>query len=252
MSDRFAGKVALVTGGSRGIGRAIALRLASEGADVAVGFFRNRADAEKTSAEIAEMGRRAISVKGHLGEPEKVAEVVSRTREALGPPTIVVSNAASGVLRPLAELDERGWNWTLDINCRALLFLAQQTVPDMVSAGGGVIVALSSLGSQRVIPAYGAVGVSKAALESLVRYLAVEYGSSGIRVNAVSAGVVDTDALKHFPHRDALLAAGGNTPAGRAVVPEDVAAAVAFLCSEDAWMVRGHVLVVDGGYAVVS
>jgi enoyl-[acyl-carrier protein] reductase III len=122
----------------------------------------------------------------------------------------------------------------------------------MIEAGAGAIVALSSLGSQRVIPAYGAVGVSKAALESLVRYLAVEYGSQGIRVNAVSAGVVDTDALKHFPNGEALLAVGGNTPAGRAVVPDDVAAAVAFLCSDDAWMVRGHVLVVDGGYSVVS
>jgi enoyl-[acyl-carrier protein] reductase III len=122
----------------------------------------------------------------------------------------------------------------------------------MASAGGGSIVALSSLGASRVIPAYGAVGVSKAALESLVRYLAVEHAGGGIRVNAVSAGVVDTDALKHFPNREALLQIGGSTPAGRAVVPEDVAAAVAYLCSDDAWMIRGQVLVVDGGYSLVS
>ncbi len=248
-----AGRVALVTGGSRGVGRAVALRLAREGADVAVGFFRNREDAEKTVAQIEELGRRAIAVRGHVGDADKVKAIVAETRSALGPASIVISNAASGVLRPIGQIDLKGWQWTMDVNARALLLLAQAVREDMRAFGGGAIVALSSLGSERVLPAYGAVGASKAALESLVRYLAVECAAEAIRVNAVSAGVVDTDALRHFPDRDGMLAAAASrTPAGRIVTPEDVAATVSFLCSEDAWMIRGETIRVDGGYSLIA
>ena len=250
---RFEGRVALVTGGSRGIGRAIALRLAREGADVAIGFFRNREAAEKTVAEIEEIGRRALAVRGHIGDTEKVGEIVGAVSTELGAPTIVVSNAASGVLRPLDEMDVKGWEWSMNVNARGLLVLAQHARAGMIANGGGSIVALSSLGSERALPAYGAVGASKAALESIVRQLAVEWARESIRVNAVSAGVVDTDALKHFPNRDELLAAAtARTPAGRMVAPEDVASAVSFLCSDDAWMVRGETLHVDGGYSLIA
>lgn len=250
---RFDGRVALVTGGSRGIGRAVALRLAREGANVALGFFRNREGAEKTAAEIEEMGRRAVAVRGHVGDADKIGEVVAATRDELGLPSIVISNAASGVLRPLAELDVKAWTWTMDVNARALMVLAQAVREDMRRAGGGVIVALSSLGSERVLPAYGAVGASKAALESLVRYLAVEGAVDGIRVNAVSAGVVDTDALRHFPDREGMLeAAAARTPAGRTLTPDDIAATVCFLCSDDASMIRGETVRVDGGYSLIA
>ena len=245
--------VALVTGASRGIGRAVALRLARGGSDVCVGYFRNREGAEKTAAQIEEIGQRAAVVRGHLGDPEKASEVAEAALDALGPPSIVVSNAASGVLRPLAEIDARGWDWSLDVNCRALLVLMQTLREPMTARGGGAVVAMSSLGASRVIPGYGAVGVSKAALEALVRYLAVELAPDDIRVNAVSAGVVDTDALRHFPNRDELLtAAAGRTPAGRMLTPEDVASAVTFLCSPDAEMVRGQTLIVDGGYSLLA
>jgi len=250
---RFAGKTAIVTGASRGIGRAIALRLAREGADVAVAFFRNREGAEKTAAEIEEMGRRATVVRGHVGDADKVSELVDAAGADLGPVSIVISNAASGVLRPLADMDLKGWQWTMDVNARALMLLAQATRDDMRALGGGTIVALSSLGAQRVLPAYGAVGASKAALEALVRYLAVEGAPDQVRVNAVSAGVVDTDALRHFPDREGMLAAAAeHTPAGRTVMPDDVAAAVCFLCSDDAWMVRGETLHIDGGYSLIA
>jgi enoyl-[acyl-carrier protein] reductase III len=250
---RFQGRVALVTGGSRGIGRAVALRLAREGADVAIGFFRNREAAEKTVAEIEELGRNAVAVRGHVGDADKIPEIVAAARAELGPISIVVSNAASGVLRPLGELDLKGWQWTMDVNARALLLLSQAVRDDMRAKSGGAIVALSSLGSERVLPAYGAVGASKAALENLVRYLAVEGAAEGIRVNAVSAGVVDTDALRHFPDREAMLAAASiRTPAGRIVTPEDVAATVCFLCSDDAWMIRGETVRVDGGYSLIA
>jgi enoyl-[acyl-carrier protein] reductase III len=199
------------------------------------------------------MGRRATVVRGHVGDADKVFELVEAARANLGPVSIVISNAASGVLRPLSDMDLKGWQWTMDVNARALMLLAQATRDDMRALGGGAIVALSSLGAERVLPAYGAVGASKAALEALVRYLAVEGAPDQIRVNAVSAGVVDTDALRHFPDREGMLAAAAErTPAGRTVMPDDVAAAVCFLCSDDAWMVRGETLHIDGGYSLIA
>ena len=245
--------VALVTGASRGIGRATALRLARDGNDISIGFFRDREGAEKVRAEIEELGRRAIIVKGHVGDEGKCRAIVEQTATELDPPTIVISNAASGVLKPLDQIDARGWNWTMDVNARALLVLAQASREGMLTAGGGCIVALSSLGSERVLPGYGIVGTSKAAIEALGRYLAVEGAPDNIRVNVVSAGVVDTDALKHFPNREAMLAeASLRTPAGRMVTPDDVASAVSFLCSDDAWMIRGQTVRVDGGYSLIA
>jgi enoyl-[acyl-carrier protein] reductase III len=249
----LAGRVALVTGASRGIGRAVALRLAREGADVAVGFFRNRQEAERTVAAVEEAGARAAVVRGHVGDPVRAEALVAEATRLLGPPTLLVANAASGVLRPLLDIDARGFAWCMDTNARSLVDLVRAARDGMRAAGGGAVVAISSLGAGRVLPAYGAVGASKAALEALVRYLAVECAPDGVRVNAVSAGVVDTDALRHFPDREGMLAAArARTPAGRLVAPEDVAAAVAFLCSDDAWMVRGQVLTVDGGCSLLA
>jgi enoyl-[acyl-carrier protein] reductase III len=168
---------------------------------------------------------------------------------ALGPLDVLVHNAASGVVRDALETEEKHWDWTLTANARALLALAQAAVPSMPE--GASIVGISSLGSQRVLPNYTLVGVSKAALEALVRYLAVELAPRGIRVNAVSAGVVETGALEHFPNKEDMLTVGRANPAGRMVEADDVAGAVAFLCSPDAAMVRGHVLVVDGGFSLL-
>ena len=247
----FSDRVALVTGASRGIGRATALRLARQGADIGLAYFRNREAAEKTAAEVEELGRRAVLLKGHLGDADRVREVARTLVDELGAPSIVVSNAASGVLRSFDQIDEKGWDWTLDVNCRALLVLLQELREPMARNGGGAVVALSSLGATRVIPSYLAVGVSKAGLEALVRYLAVELAPDNIRVNAVSAGVVDTDSLRHFPNRDDLLrAAERQTPAGRMLTPEDVAGVISFLCSDDASMIRGQTIVADGGYSL--
>ena len=248
---RFAGKVALITGSGRGIGRAIALRLAEDGADIVVNFFRNRAPAEETAEAIRALGRRAEIVKANIGELDDLERLFDTVEEAYGRLDFFISNAASGYNRPAMEQKPRGWEWTMNINARALLFGAQRAAPLMMEGGGGAIVSISSPGSFRVLPDYIVVGASKAALEALTRYLAVELAPMGIRVNAVSPGIVETDALRHFDlTRDGgvIAQAASATPAGRLVTPQDVAGVVAFLCSEEAWMIRGQILLVDGGF----
>ena len=234
----------LVTGGSRGIGRAIALRFARNGAKrVAIGYLRNDEAAEATAAELRALGAEPVLVRGNVTSDKVVDQVA-----ALGPLDVLVHNAATGVVRPALDTDDRHWDWTMNANARALLSLARTAAPDMQP--GSSIVAISSLGSQRVLENYVLIGASKAALEALVRYLAVELGPRGIRVNAVSAGVVETEALEHFPNKETMLAFGRRNAAGRIVAPEDVAGAVAFLCSPDAEMVRGQTLIVDGGFSL--
>lgn len=249
--NSFQNKLALVTGSGRGIGRAIALHLARNGADVVVNFFRNRAPAEQTAREIEALGRRALVIKADVGEIEGITKLFDEVERGFGALDILVHNAASGYNRPALEQKPKGWDWTMNINARALLFSAQRAVPLMEKRGGGSIVSITSAGSVRVLPDYVVVGASKAALESLTRYLAVELAPKNIRVNAVSPGLVETDALKHFDSMNEtglIEKAIVNTPAGRLVTPEDVADAVAFLCSPSAEMIRGQVLVVDGGY----
>jgi enoyl-[acyl-carrier protein] reductase III len=238
-----------VSGGSRGIGRAIALRLARDGAAlgkpvrVAIGYFRSDSAAEQTAEDLRALGAEPTLVRGNIGSDRVLEEVA-----ALGPLDVLVHNAASGVSVPALEATEKHWDWTMNTNARALLQLAQVAAPSMPE--GSSIVAISSLGAQRVLDNYTLVGTSKAALEALVRYLAVELAPR-VRVNAVSGGVVDTDALEHFPNREEMLAAGTANPVGRMVTPEDIANTVAFLSSPQADMVRGQTLVVDGGFSLL-
>ncbi len=152
------------------------------------------------------------------------------------------------MIRPALETEDKHWDWTLGANARAFLSLVRVAAPAMPA--GSSIVAISSLGSIRVLDNYALVGTSKAALESLVRYLAVELGPNGIRVNAVSGGVVETGALDHFPNRSEMLEMGARNAAGRIVTPEDIAGVVSFLCSPEAEMIRGQTLVVDGGFSL--
>lgn len=252
---RFANRIALVTGSGRGIGRAIALRLASEGADIVVNFFRNREPAEQTANEIRALGRRSILVKADVSKEKDLEHLFAQIQSEFGGLDILINNAASGYNRPVMEQRIKGWDWTMNINARAALFAAQHAAPMMGGRGGGVIVNLSSIGANRVLPDYVVVGASKAALEAITRYLAVELAPMNIVVNAVSASVVNTDALEHFEELktwvdEKLDFARQRTPAARLVSPEDIAAAVAFLCSSDASMIRGQVLLVDGGFTL--
>jgi len=252
MDLRIRGKRALVTGASRGIGRTIAVSLAEFKVDVAINFFRNRGAAEDVAREIEARGSRTLLVRGNVANEEHVSRMFDDIEAAWGGLDILVSNAASGVLKPVSELNLHHFHWTMDINAAALLPLVQHLL-HMPSQGPRSVIAVSSLGAVRAIPNYTAVGASKAALESMVRHLAAELGPKGVRVNAVSAGTVDTDALKHFPNREQLLEESARrTPAGRLITPQDVANVVVFLCTEYAAMIQGQTIVVDGGYSIVA
>ncbi len=252
----FQGKVALVTGSGRGIGQAIAMRLARGGAAVVVNFFRNRAPAERTAREIEALGQRALLVKADVGNLDDLNRMFDEVEQELGGLDILIHNAASGYNRPAMQQKPKGWEWTMNINARALLFAAQRAAISMEKRGGGHIVSISSAGSTRVLPDYVVVGASKAALESLTRYLGVELIGKNIHVNAVSPGVVETEALSHFAsmgnQENILQRFIDQVPAGRLVSPEDVAGVVAFLCSPAAAMIVGQTIVVDGGFLLTA
>ena len=249
MNEPLSGKIALVTGGARGIGRATALKLATAGCDVAILYHNSHEEADAVCSLVRGLGRQARAVQTDVSSPDLLAESFEIVRHQFDHLDIVVSNAAIGVLRPTVELSLKHWRRCLETNALALNTLAQLAVPVMPNEGS--FVAISSLGASRAIPNYAFVGASKAALESLVRHLAQELGPRRIRVNVVSAGLVDTDALKFFPNREQLLTEyARRTPAGPTLAPEDVANAVFLLCQPEARMITGQTLVVDGGYCI--
>jgi enoyl-[acyl-carrier protein] reductase III len=216
-SSFYAGKTALITGSGRGIGRAIALHFANLGVNIVVNYFRNRESAEETVREIDDLGVKVELVKANVGDLEDIDLLMGETERVFGGLDFLISNAGSGYNRPILEQRPKGWNWTMDINARAYLFLAQKAVPLMEKRGGGWMVAISSPGSFRVLPEYAVVGASKAAIESLTRYMAVEFASRNIIVNAISPGIVATEALQHFntmQDEDLLEEIADQTPAG--------------------------------------
>jgi len=246
------GKVALVTGSSRGIGRAIALKLAEEGADVIINFFRRGEAAEQTAKDVEKLGVTAKVIRANVGDPEKIDEMFDTISSSFGRLDIFINNAASGLPRSVQDLDPKVWEWTMDINARAFLLCTQRAVK-LMEGRGGKIVAITSLGSSLVWPGYVAIGVSKATLEALTRYLAIELAPKGICVNAVGASLVQTEAgmLYLKAARQGEDASLPTTPAGRLVSAEDIANVVAFLCREEAFMIRGQTIIVDGGTSLV-
>ncbi|HEY3288929.1 MAG TPA: enoyl-[acyl-carrier-protein] reductase FabL [Anaerolineae bacterium] len=248
----FTNKIALITGSGRGIGKVTALHFAKQGADIVINYLRKKTAAEETAREIEALGRKALLVRADISEPEEIDKLFAEIESGFGALDFLVNNAASGYARPVMDQKVKGWDWTMNINARAALFISQKAVPLMQKRGGGAIVNVSSIGSTRTLPDYVVIGASKSALESITRYCAVEFSKFNIVVNAVSPGIIDTDALNYFSlGRDVMVdGAAARTPAGRIVQPQDVANCIAFLCSPDAAMIRGQVLVIDGGYMI--
>jgi enoyl-[acyl-carrier protein] reductase III len=248
----FTNKIALITGSGRGVGKATALHFAKNGADVVINYLRKKTAAEETAREIEALGRRVLLVRADIGEPDDIDRLFTEVETTFGGLDILVNNAASGYARPAMEQKVKGWDWTMNINARAALFTSQKAVPLMQKRGGGAIVNVSSIGSIRTLPDYVVIGASKSALEAITRYCAVEFSKYNIVVNAVSPGIINTDALNYFSiGRDVMVdGAAARTPAGRIVEPQDVANAIAFLCSSEACMIRGQVLIIDGGYVI--
>ena len=245
--ERFKEKRALVTGGSRGIGRAIAIRLATEGADVAVNFVRDEKTAAETVKELESLGRKAVAIQADISEPKEVKKLFAEVKEAFGGLDLFVSNAVSGVVGPSDRIGRFGWDRAMNTNARSFLLSVQQAVK-LFGDQGGKIIAVSSIGSFTCLPGYAAIGASKSALESLVRYFARELAPRGINVNAVSGGPVETSSLDYFPDKEKLLEEWiDRTPAHRIARPEEIASVAAFLLSDDASWIQGRTIVADGG-----
>ncbi|HXV27842.1 MAG TPA: glucose 1-dehydrogenase [bacterium] len=245
-------KVALITGASRGIGRAIAIRLASMGAHVVVNYVRNEEAARDVVKKLTELGVRALPFRANVGAAQDIEELVQAALQEFGGIDLLVHNAALGAFKPVHKLKLNQWELSMDVNTKALFLLSQKVIPVMEQKGGGHILTISSLGAHRFIPNYGAIGISKAALEILVKYLAAELAPKNIRVNCVSGGLVDTDAVKSFPRYDELKKEIiDRTPAGRIGKPEDLADVVAFLVSPEANWIYGQTIVADGGLSLI-
>lgn len=248
---KFVGKVALITGGARGIGRATALKLAEEKASIAIVYYNSSDAAETLVAEIVALGGQAVAIQANVADHLSVKELFKEFARHFTRLDFLISNAASGVLKPALKMTTKHWRWCLETNALALNHLVTEGKKFMPS--GSRVIALSSLGASRAIPNYAFIGASKAALESLVRSLSLELAPDGITVNTVSAGVVDTDALKHFPNREQLLEEyQAHSLAGRPLLPADVANAIYLLCLPEAAMINAHTLFVDAGYSNVG
>jgi enoyl-[acyl-carrier protein] reductase III len=244
------GRTALVTGASRGIGRATALRLAEAGADVIVNYVTSQSAAAEVADEVAKYGRRSATVKADVSEPEDIQSMLEFVGDEFKRLDILVSNAASGGFRNLMDATPRHFEATMNTNVRSLMLLTQAAKPLLSkSQHRSKIIALSSHGSHRALPAYGLIGASKAALESLVRHLALELGDEGINVNVVLAGLVETDSTRGFPGSEqAFAAVNERRPiGGLPLSTEAVADAILFLSSGLSDLVQGATLVVDGG-----
>jgi len=246
----FKDKVALITGGSRGIGRAIVLELANSGTCFLLNYLNNEKAANEVKEAAQEKGATVELYQANVGDENEIKKMVSSCVEKFGGLDLVVHSAALGAFKPLMKLRSNQWDLSLDINAKAFYLLAQAAGPHLEKNKGSLLT-LSSLGSQKVLENYGAVGISKSALENVVRTLACELGPKGVRVNCISGGPIDTDAIKLFPKYDEMKSECiSRTPLGRFGTPEDIAKIIRFLASDDSGWITGQTIVADGGLSL--
>ena len=246
----LSGQVALVTGSSRGIGSAIAVRLAEAGADVFINFVSSRDAAMQTAEKVHRLGRRAWVVKADVREEDDIHSMIEFVAQETSRLNILVSNAASGGFRPLLETTATQFMAAMSINTLALIRLVQAAMPLLEqSAVRAKVIGLSSHGSQRALPMYGLIGSSKAALESVARHLTLEVGHRNVNVNIVQSGLVETDSTRMIPHADQMFAGRRQRSmmGNRDLEANDIANAVLFLASSLSDLVQGETLTVDGG-----
>jgi enoyl-[acyl-carrier protein] reductase III len=250
---KYEGKVALITGASRGIGRAVARTLARDGASIVVNYKKNAQLADEARLEIEEAGGHAITVGADVEQPEEIDRLFDAADREFGRLDFFVSNAAASSFKSIGELRPHHLDRSYAMNVRAFVLGAQHAVSLM--RDGGRIVAMSSYGSQRVYPAYANLGSAKAAIEAWVCYLAVEFAGAGVNVNAVSGGIIESDSSAFFyavPGMAPLSSVLPKVPKGRQGTTQEIADAVAFLLSPESEYITGQTLVVDGGLSIVS
>lgn len=245
-------KVAFISGGSRGIGLAIAEKFAAQGAHVIFTYLRSRSDADAARKHLEAHGGKVSIYRANMGNEESVREVFASIKSEYGHLDFLIHNAATGDLKPALDLTMDEWQRSHDINVKSLLLCAQLSAP-LMHGRHGKIVSISSHGSERCLPNYTAVGVAKSSIECLSRYLAVEFAPKNITVNVVMAGTTETQSLKKIPrHEEMLDLAKSKTPVGRIGHPVDIANVVNFLCSEEAHWIVGQTIVADGGYSLLA
>ncbi len=244
------GKVALVTGGSRGIGRSSALGLAQAGADVVVAS-RKLPDLEKVAAEIRRLGKRSLAVAAHIARMEQIINLVSKVKDEFGKIDILVNNAATNpVMDPALDIEERAWDTIMDLNLKGLFFLSQAVAKMMKEQGGGKIINVTSVEgiTPGILPVYS---ISKAGVIMATKVMAKEWSKYNIRVNAIAPGLTKTrfsEALWNNP--EILQNTISETPMGRVAQPEEMVGAVIYLASDISSYVTGQVIAVDGGLTI--
>ena len=249
----LSGRTALVTGSSRGIGRAIALTLGALGADVAINYVTRENDANSAVDALKAMGRRSFAMSANVSKLDELGKLFDRVGTEWGSLDIYINNAIDvASFGPVLRLKPDPWRHTIDSHVTTFL-IGSQRAAKLMKDRQGVIIALSSLGSRSYVPGYAPIGVGKAAIEALTRYLAMELGPAGIRVNTVSAGPIDTDSLRQFSTFNQMQDASIRlSPARRMGQPDDVADVVGFLCTDGARWICGQTLIVDGGFSLLS
>lgn len=253
MEPTLKGRTALVTGSSRGIGRAIALKLGECGADVAVNYVTRDRDAQDVVDRLRAMDRRAFAMRADVSRLDELGALFDRVAAEWQTLDIYVNNAIDvASFGPVMRLRPEAWRHTIDSHVTTFL-VGSQRAAKLMKGRQGVIVALSSLGARSYVPGYAPIGVGKAAIEALTRYLAMELGPHGIRVNTVSAGPIDTDSLRRFSTFEQMQEASIRYSPGRRMgTPDDVADVVTFLCTEGARWICGQTLIVDGGFSLLG
>jgi len=250
MEKELKGKVAFVSGGTKGIGLAVAQNLARRGANVVLNYFRSRQSANEAVEKIKSYGVESYAHRANMGNHEQLPAIFEGIKERFGKLDILISNAALGLFTSIIDIDDKAWDLSMHTNARAFLNSVQLASPIMPDHAR--VVALSSLGSIRYIPGYAAIGVSKAAIENMVKYMAIELAPRKITVNCVSGGFIDTNALKAFPnYKEMLDEVSERTPFKRVGKPQEVADVITFLAGPQATWITGQTVIVDGGYSLM-